>query len=99
MASEVMEMAWTIAALLVLGLATAGVEIRRVARRRLVSTAILDELALLFLGDEITTSRRDASADPRVEPESSFRRDRSPPAHPWLEADAASYPGHQAATS
>ncbi len=50
-------MAWTIAALLVLGLATAGVEIRRVARRRLVSTAILDvdrelldELALLFLG-------------------------------------------------
>ncbi len=37
-----MEMAWTIAALLVLGLATAGVEIRRVARRRLVSTAILD---------------------------------------------------------
>jgi hypothetical protein len=72
----VIEMAWTIAALLVLGLAAASVAIRRVPRKLLALTAILDvdrelvdKLAQLFLSDEITTARRDSSADPRVEPE------------------------------
>jgi len=69
-------MAWTMAALLVLGLAAASVGIRRVPGKLLALTAILDvdrelldELAQLFLSDEITTARRDSSADPRVEPE------------------------------
>jgi hypothetical protein len=69
-----MEMAWTIAALLVLGLAAVSVAISRVARRQLVFTAILDadrelrdELALLFLSDEITPARQDSSTDLRVD--------------------------------
>ena len=69
-------MTWTIAALLVLGLAAASVVIRRVEPRLLMLTAILDidrelfdELAQLFLSDEIATDRRDSSADPPVEPD------------------------------
>jgi hypothetical protein len=76
MPSEVMDMTWTIAALLVLGLAAASVAIRRVEPRLLMLTAILDidrelfdELAQLFLSDEIATDRRDSSADPPVEPD------------------------------
>jgi hypothetical protein len=74
MPSEVMDMTWTIAALLVLGLAAASVAIRRVAPMLLMLTAILDvdrelldELAQLFLSDETATARRDSSADPRVQ--------------------------------
>jgi hypothetical protein len=72
----VIEMTWTIAALLVLDLAAVTVAIRRVPRRLLTLAAILDvdrelldELAQLFLSDEITTARRDSSAGPRVERE------------------------------
>ena len=67
-------MTWTIAALLVLDLAAVTVAIRRVPRRLLTLAAILDvdrelldELAQLFLSDEITTARRDSSAGPRVD--------------------------------
>jgi hypothetical protein len=68
-----MEMTWAIAALVVFGLAATSAAIRRVARKQRtlkaimdVDRAVLEEMVLLFLSDEVTTPRRDGSADPWV---------------------------------